>query len=70
MTSLILGGSREKNPNKDLEKTVFQLLNLSQSVFVLENPTHFRAIIKATIFSSFYVKDIFQAVISIKRFSK
>ena len=34
------GGSVEKSLRKDIEKYFFQFLNLSQSVFVLEAPTH------------------------------
>ena len=34
-----MGGSGEQSPSKDMEK-MFQLSNLSQSVFVLENPVH------------------------------
>ena len=36
-----MGGSGEKSPNKDLEKrNVSNFQNLSQSVFVTENPTY------------------------------
>ena len=30
----------KRNPSKDMEKNVFQLSKLSQSAFLLENPTH------------------------------
>ena len=33
-------GSGEKSLRKDMGKKFFQLSNLSQSVFLLENPTH------------------------------
>ena len=33
-------GSGEKSPSKDIENFFFQLSNLSESVFVLENLTH------------------------------
>ena len=36
----LVGGSAEKSPSKDMGKKNFPTLNLSQSVFVLENPTH------------------------------
>ena len=35
-----MGGSGEKSPSKDMKKKNFQLSDLSQSVFLLENPTH------------------------------
>ena len=35
-----MGGSGEKSPSKDMKKIFFQLSNLSQPVFLFENPTH------------------------------
>ena len=37
-----MGGSGEKNQSKDKDKKFFQLSNLSQSVYLLENPIHWR----------------------------
>ena len=34
------GGSGEKSPSKDMKKFFFQLSDLSQPVFLLENPPH------------------------------
>ena len=35
-----MGGSGKKSPSKDMNKFFFQLSNLSQPIFLLENPTH------------------------------
>ena len=35
-----MGGSGEKSPSKDMKIFFCQLSNLSQPVFLLENPTH------------------------------
>ena len=35
-----LGGSGEKSPSKNMKVKFYQLSNLSQPVFLLENPAH------------------------------
>ena len=35
-----MGGSGKKSPSKDMKKIIFQLSNLSELIFLLENTTH------------------------------